>query len=259
MAENIRIKNKYNKNLSTILDLPIGDIKDFVIISHCFTCSKRYKLYNNIAKALTEKGYGVARYDVMGLGESEGDFSHTSFTTNLEDLVTVYDYVAEHYKEPSFLVGHSLGSLVSIKAANLLDSIKGVATVASPQNFDNLIRLFSSYEQELKEKDNLVVKLFGRDINIGLDYLKDLKGESADEIFANFKKPIIMFHSLTDKVVPYEQGINLFNKINSEKSFISLNNVDHLVSNKKHSDCISNILYTWLENFINGEKDKEEL
>jgi putative redox protein len=131
--------------------------------------------------------------------------------------------------------------------------------VASPQNFDNLIRLFSSYEQELKEKDNLVVKLFGRDINIGLDYLKDLKGESADEIFANFKKPIIMFHSLTDKVVPYEQGINLFNKINSEKSFISLNNVDHLVSNKKHSDYISNILYTWLENFSNGEKDKEEL
>lgn len=254
MAENIKIKNQYNKNISTILDLPIGDIKDFVIISHCFTCSKRYKLYNNISKALTEKGYGVARYDVMGLGESEGDFSHTSFTTNVEDLIVVYDYISKNYKVPSFLVGHSLGSLVSIKAANLLDSIKGVATVASPQNFDNLIRLFSSYEQELKENDNLVVKLSGRDINIGLDYLKDLRDESADEILHNFKKPIIMFHSLTDKTVPYEQGLNLFNKINSEKSFISLNNVDHLVSNKKDANYISSILYTWLENFSSGEE-----
>lgn len=249
MQNNITIKNKYNKNLSAIIEMPIGDVQDFIIISHCFTCSKLYKLYNNISKHLVEKGYGVVRYDVMGLGESEGDFNNTSFTTNVEDLMAVYDYISENYKNPSYLFGHSLGSLVSLKAANMLDGIKGVITVGSPVNFNNLIRLYSNYERELIEKDNLVVDLSGRKINLGLDYLKDLRGESAEDIIKNFNKSIIIFHSNSDRTVPYADGLKLFNLINLEKSFITLKDVDHLVSNKEDAIYIGDIICTWLENF----------
>ena len=249
MQKAVSIKNKYNKNLSAIIEMPEGDIKDFIIISHCFTCSKLYKLYNNISKTLVENAYGVVRYDVMGLGESEGDFSQGSFTTNVEDLISIYDYISHNYKRPRFLFGHSLGSLVSIKAANFLDSIIGVVTVGSPSNFDNLIKLYSNYESELIEKENLEVNLSGRKINLGLDYLKDLRGESVEHIINSFKKGIIIFHSNGDRTVSYEEGLKLFNKISSEKSFITLNNVDHLVSNKEDSTYIGKILCTWLENF----------
>lgn len=249
IQKNVFIKNKYNKDLSAIIETPDGDIKDFIIISHCFTCSRLYKLYNNISKVLVGNGYGVARYDAMGLGESEGDFGDTSFSTNVEDLITVYDYISENYKKPHFLIGHSLGSLVSIKAANILESIVGVATIGGPHNFDNLIKLFSTYEDELKEKDNIVVNLLGRDINFGLDYLKDLRNESADEIIRAFNKSIIIFHSNSDRTVSYGDGLKLFNSINSEKSFITLNNVDHLVSDKEDSIYIGNIMSAWLENY----------
>lgn len=249
MRKNVNIKNKYNKNLSAIIEMPEGDIKDFIIISHCFTCSKLYKLYNNISQTLVEKGYGVVRYDVMGLGESEGDFSQGSFTTNVEDLISVYDYISHNYKKPRFLFGHSLGSLVSIKAANSLDSIVGVVTIGSPSNFHNLIKLYSNYESRLIEKENLEVNLSGRRINIGLDYLKDIRDESVEDIINSFNKAIIIFHSNGDRTVSYEEGLKLFNQINSEKSFITLNNVDHLVSNKEDSTYIGKILSTWLENF----------
>lgn len=246
--KNIDIKNKYNKNLSTIIEMPKDNIKDFIIISHCFTCSKLYKLYNNISNTLVENDYGVVRYDVMGLGHSEGDFNDTSFTTNVEDLISVYDYISKNYKAPSYLFGHSLGGLVSIKAANILNSIVGVATVGSPSNFDNLIRLFSSYEEQLKEKDNIIVNLAGRNINIGLDYLKDLRTESINNIIKDFKKSIIIFHSDSDRIVPYDQGLKLFNSIESEKSFITLKDVDHLVNKSEDSQYIGDILYAWLEN-----------
>lgn len=249
VQKNITIKNKYDKNLSTIIELPSKDVKDFIIISHCFTCSKLYKLYNNISKALVAHGYGVVRYDVMGLGDSEGDFGKSSFSTNVEDLITIYDYISQNYKKPRFLIGHSLGSLVSIKAANILDSIVGVATIGSPFNFDNLIKVFSSYEDELKENDNIVVNLSGRNINFGFDYLKDLRNENVDAIIKDFSKPIIIFHSNSDRTVPYDHGLKLFNLINSEKSFVTLNEVDHLVSNKEDSVYIGNILATWLENY----------
>lgn len=249
MREVIKIKNKYNKELSAIIEAPETSVKDFIIISHCFTCSKSYKLYNNISKILTEKGYGVVRYDVMGLGDSEGDFSNTSFSTNVEDLISIYEHISKNYKKPSYLFGHSIGSLVSIKAANILESVMGVATIGSPSDFDNLLRVFSNYEDELIEKNNVVVKLAGRNINIGLDYLKDLQNESVDDIIENFNKAIIMFHSDTDRTVPYKDGLNLFNSIKSEKSFISLKNVDHLAGDKKDSIYIGDILYAWLENF----------
>lgn len=247
LQENINIINKYNKNLSTIIEMPKNNLKDYIIISHCFTCSKLYKLYNNISRILVANNYGVVRYDVMGLGESQGDFSNTSFNTNIEDLISVYNYISKNYKKPRYLFGHSLGSLVSIKAATILDSIIGVATVGSPSSFDNLIRLFSSYENDLKEKDNIMVKLSGRKISIGLDYLKDIRNENVNEFLRAFNKDIIIFHSNSDKIVPYKQGVDLFNSINSVKNFITLKNVDHLVSNKDDSIYIGDILYTWLE------------
>lgn len=248
LRKDIEIKNKYNKNLSVIIEIPKNNIKDFVIITHCFTCSKLYKLYNNISKVLVENAYGVVRYDVMGLGNSEGDFSESTFTTNVEDLISVYDYISKNYKAPTYLFGHSLGGLVSIKAANLLDSIAGVVTVGSPSNFNNLIKLFSSYEEQLREKDNIIVNLAGRNINIGLDYLKDLKRENIHNIIKDFKKSIIIFHSNSDRIVAYTEGLSLFNSINSEKSFITLKAVDHLVNKSEDSQYIGDILCTWMEN-----------
>ena len=248
MKERVSIKNKYGKKLSAIIEGPEGDIKDFVIISHCFTCSKLYKLYNNISEFLAEMGYGVVRYDAMGLGDSEGDFSKTSFSTNVDDLISVHSYISEHYKSPAYLFGHSIGGLVSIKASNGLESIKGVVTVGSPYNFDNLINVFSNYESALKNQGSLEVKLGGRSINIGMEYLQDVRDENLEETIKKFNKSIIMFQSDTDMTVGYNDGLKLFNSIKSQKSFITLRNVDHLAGEKADSKYIGNILYSWLEN-----------
>lgn len=248
MQKRVNIKNKYKKNLSVLIEIPDGSLKDFIIISHCFTCSKLYKLYSNISKILSELGYGVVRYDAMGLGESEGDFSKTSFSTNIEDLISVYDYMSKYYTKPSYLLGHSIGGLVSIKAAGILDNIKGVATVGSPSNFDNLINLYSNYEDELLEKDHIKVNLAGRSIDIGIDYLNDVKRKNVDQMLKEFNKSIIIFHSDTDRTVPYSHALDLFNKIGTNKSFITLKGADHLAGEKKDSKYIADILYTWLEN-----------
>lgn len=251
MQKKLSIKNKYNKKLSAIIEIPDNHINDILIISHCFTCSKIYKLYNNISKILVDKNYAVVRYDVMGLGESEGDFSESSFTTNVEDLLSVYDYISTHFKTPRYLFGHSLGSLVSIKAANILDSIIGVSTVGSPSSFNNLIKLFSYYEEELNKNDKTSVKLAGRNINIGLNFLEDLRNSNANEIIDTFDKSILIFHSDSDLTVSYKDGINLFNSINSEKSFITLKNADHLANDLKHSNYIAEMLSIWIDHKCN--------
>lgn len=249
IKENLMIKNKYEKSLSVIVEIPKKDLKEFIIISHCFTCSKIYKLYNNISKILVDKNYAVVRYDVMGLGDSEGDFSDTSFTSNVEDLISVYDFISDRYKAPKYLFGHSLGSLVSIKAANTLDSIAGLSTIGSPLDFNNLIRLFSKYEDDFDQSGKIRVNLSGRNIELGRDFLEDLKNTDSKEIIQKLEKPILIFHSNSDRVVPYSDGLHLFDLIASDKSFITLNNTDHLASKVNDSYYIGQILSTWLDSF----------
>lgn len=249
IKEHLQVKNKYHNNLSVIVEIPKENIKDFVIISHCFTCSKIYKLYNNISKILVDNNYAVVRYDVTGLGDSEGNFSDTSFTTNVEDLISVYSYIKDKYKTPKYLFGHSLGSLVSLKAANILDSIAAVSTIGSPKDFNSLINLFTQYEDKFDERDKIKVNLSGRNIELGKKFLDDLKNNDSKDIIKRFNKPILMFHSNSDRVVPYSDGLSLFNLIHSNKSFITLNNTDHLASKLSDSEYIGQIFSTWLDSF----------
>lgn len=246
--KNLKIKNKRNKLLAVVLDIPKSNVKDYVIFNHCFTCSKNYKIYNNISKILLENGYATIRYDMMGLGNSEGDFCDSSFTTNIEDLISVYEYIKENYKAPKFLIGHSLGGLISIKASKKLNSIEGIATIGSPFNFNNLIEIFSKYSDEFDRKGYARISISGRDFNISNKFFREIKNEPIETMVQDFNKSIIIFHSDVDRVVNYKHGLKLFENINSHKNFITLKNVNHLVSERKDAYYIGNILSNWFHN-----------
>ncbi len=44
-------------------------------------------LFARLDSVLVEAGIAVLRFDFTGLGENEGDFADTNFTSNTEDLV----------------------------------------------------------------------------------------------------------------------------------------------------------------------------
>jgi hypothetical protein len=74
--------------LSARLSLPPdGKVVACALFAHCFTCSKDLKPVVNISRALTQQRIAVLRFDFTGLGESEGDFADTTFSSNIEDLV----------------------------------------------------------------------------------------------------------------------------------------------------------------------------
>lgn len=85
--------------LSAKMDEPEKGIsRGTVLFAHCFTCSKNLRAVSNISKSLTESGFGVFRFDFTGLGESEGDFSDTNFSSNVEDLVAAADYMQNEWQ-----------------------------------------------------------------------------------------------------------------------------------------------------------------
>ena len=86
--------------LAARLDTPEGPPLAYALLAHCFTCSKDLKSLARVSAALVERGYSVLRFDFTGLGESEGDFADTHFSSNLDDLVAAADYLREHYQAP---------------------------------------------------------------------------------------------------------------------------------------------------------------
>ena len=67
---------------------PVGEPRGWALFAHCFSCSKDLHSVRWISSALADAGIAVFRFDFTGLGESEGDFAETNFSSNLDDLVS---------------------------------------------------------------------------------------------------------------------------------------------------------------------------
>ena len=125
--------NGRGQRLSARLVLPAGTPRAWALFAHCFTCSKNLRAAYHIGEALAEAGFATLRFDFTGLGESEGDFAETHFSSNVEDLVA-----AAHHLEstsghgPGLLVGHSFGGAAVLQAASRIDSCQAVAPSAPP-------------------------------------------------------------------------------------------------------------------------------
>jgi putative redox protein len=136
--------NRDGHKLAARLEFPVDKAPaGFAVFAHCFTCNKNYHAPRNISADLAGQGYGVLSFDFTGLGDSEGEFADTSFSSTVEDLVDAARFLEAEYQQPSLLVGHSLGGAAAIVASDRLPSIAGVVTLA--RTFHERCRLVSAW------------------------------------------------------------------------------------------------------------------
>src|SRR5947199_7395293 len=105
-SRTVAFSSSKGHRLAGRLELPAGEPRAWAIFAHCFTCSKDSKAAAYISQALAGRGIAVLRFDFTGLGMSGGDFSDSSFSSNVEDLACAATYLREDFSPPSLLVGH---------------------------------------------------------------------------------------------------------------------------------------------------------
>lgn len=242
--------NNEGNELSALLELPEGEIKAYSLLAHCFTCGKDLRSATRISRKLTESGIAVLRFDFTGLGSSEGDFSNSTFSSNLTDLNSAITLMREEYQAPSLLIGHSLGGTAVLAIAGEIPEVNAVATIGSPAELSTLTHLFSEDVKFIQAYGEYPVMLAGRRFTLRRQMLDDLKKHRmADRIFA-MNKPLLILHSPTDDTINIDQAEILFSAARHPKSFISLGDADHLLSRPADADYVGECILSWAQKYI---------
>lgn len=228
----------------------------FAIFAHCFTCNKNLNAVRNISNALAGRGYGVLSFDFTGLGNSEGDFAETTFTSNIKDLIAAANFLSKEFSAPQLLVGHSLGGAAVLAAAMKIDSVKAVATIGAPSEAGHVQQHFSEALDKIQEKGKAEVNIGGRPFYIGAAFIEDISEHNSNETIRLLRTALLVLHSPQDKIVKIENAAKIYEAAHHPKSFVSLDGADHLLSNAEDSHYAGNIIASWADRYVENKQSQ---
>mgnify|MGYP001814222513 CR=1 FL=1 len=252
--EKVTFENHEGQALSGLLALPETPPKAYALFAHCFTCSKNLKAATNIARALADSGIAVLRFDFTGLGQSEGDFADTNFSSNVTDLLAAVRFLAENYAAPEILVGHSLGGTAVLQAAADVPSAVAVATIGSPSDPEHVRHLFAGAEEALRDEGIAEVNLGGRPFTMKRQFLDDLERHELPATIKSLRKALLIMHAPLDDVVEIDNASELFARALHPKSFISLDKADHLLTREEDSLYAGHVLAAWASRYLDSTR-----
>jgi putative redox protein len=242
------------ENLAARLDLPQGPPRAFALFAHCFTCNKDVFAAARIAGGLAERGIAVLRFDFTGLGASDGDFANTNFSSNVEDLVRAADFLRDSYEAPKLLIGHSLGGAAVLAAAGRVPEAQAVATIAAPADPAHVAAHFTEARAEIEAAGEAEVLLVGRPFRIKKQFLEDIETQKLDAALAGLRKALMVFHAPRDATVGIDNASRIFLAAKHPKSFVSLDDADHLLSRKSDAIYVAEVLAAWAGRYL-GEAE----
>lgn len=224
--------------------------RPYALFAHCFTCSKDIAAASRIARALRAEGVGVVRFDFTGLGNSEGDFANTTFSSNVQDLVAAAGYMRANLGAPALLVGHSLGGAAVLAAAHAIPECKAVVTIGAPADPAHVEHLLSCSIEAIERDGHAEVALGGRTFTIKKQFLDDLRAQQHEKRIARLNRALLIMHAPQDEVVSIDQARLIYDAAKHPKSFVSMDGADHLLTDKRDSVYVARTIAAWAQRYV---------
>ncbi len=250
-TKKVTFPNGRGEQLAARLELPDDEQPlAYALFAHCFTCSKDLKAAVHISRALSSRRIAVLRFDFTGLGESEGEFSATTFSSEVSDLAAAARFLEQEYAPPRLLIGHSLGGAAVLAAAAGIPSTAAVATIAAPFNPAGLRRLLGESVAQIEQEGEAAVRIGSRDFIIRKELLDDLEAQQPAETLRRLKAALLVMHSPRDLVVGIGNAADIYQAAPHPKSFVSLDPADHLLSDDKDSRYAGEMIAAWAGRYL---------
>ncbi len=249
-TEKITFRGASGEALAARLDGPATPPRAYVLFAHCFTCTKDIFAASRIARTLNEAGFAVFRFDFTGLGHSEGEFANTNFSSNVQDLIAAADYLRSARSAPAVLIGHSLGGAAVLAAAPHIADVRAVATIGAPADPEHVSHLFAESLGQIDAEGEAHVNLAGRSFTIRKQFIDDIRSQRLADDVARMRKALLVMHSPRDDTVGVDNAGRIFQAARHPKSFVSLDDADHLLTRRADAEYAAAVIAGWASRYV---------
>ena len=249
-SEKLSFAGTGGQELAARLEKPRGRSHAVALFAHCFTCTKDIFAAARIAAGLASRGIAVLRFDFTGLGHSEGEFANTNFSSNVDDLVAAADHLRSLGTAPKIVIGHSLGGAAVLAAAGRIPEAVAVATIGAPADPAHVQHLFQAARPEIEAKGEAEVLLAGRPFTIKKQFLEDIEATRLEAAIGDLRKALLVFHAPRDATVGIENAGRIFGAAKHPKSFVSLDDADHLLTRRQDANYVAEVLAAWAGRYL---------
>ncbi|MDD9715317.1 bifunctional alpha/beta hydrolase/OsmC family protein [Dinoroseobacter sp. PD6] len=249
-TEKLTFTGHSGDTLAARLDLPEGPHLATALFAHCFTCSKDIPAARRIAQRLAAMGIAVLRFDFTGLGHSAGEFRNTTFSSNVADLRLAAEALAARGMAPSLLIGHSLGGAAVLKAVRSIPGVKAVATIGAPFDPGHVTHNFAEALETIAAQGEAEVQLGGRPFRIRKAFVEDVTAEKLAPEIAAMKAALLVLHAPLDAQVGIENATQIFAAAKHPKSFVTLDDADHLITRAADADYAAEVIAAWVGRYL---------
>jgi fermentation-respiration switch protein FrsA (DUF1100 family) len=249
-SQRFDFEGSHGQRLAGRLETPDGTALGCALFAHCFTCGKDVFAAARLAGALTARGVAVLRFDFTGLGSSEGEFGNGGFSSNIEDLVTAAGAMRETGRAPTLLIGHSLGGAAVLAAAGAIPEARAVVTIGAPFDARHVLNLFRDQLPTIDTAGSAEVRLGGRPFTIDRSFVEDVRRHDTTDHIGKLRKALLVMHAPGDAIVGIENAASIFERARHPKSFVSLDDADHLLSRRSDAEYVADVLVAWASRYL---------
>ena len=244
-------KIKFETNSGVLLDArlesPTSEALDYAIFCHCFTCTKQSLAAFRISRNLAEQQIATLRFDFTGLGQSQGDFSNTNFSSMIDDVQAAYEYLDEHFETPSLLIGHSLGGTAALAASALIDADINIVTLASPSRPKHVLHHFGDGVDRLERNESIRFRVAGKNYDMSPQFLDDVRRFEAETTFRAIKHRTLIISATEDTIVSAENALELAEWLGPDTTLREISGADHMFRDRRFTDDVSTQICEWFE------------
>lgn len=250
VGERVSFPSTSGPALAGVIDVPDGDVRGWGVFAHGFTLGKNSPAASRICKQLAGEGIGMLRFDNLGLGDSEGDWSDGSFSHKVADTVRAVEFMNSSDREVRLLVGHSFGGSAVIAAAHECPTVKAVATVAAPYEPAHVERIYDALVERIEEEGEAQFHIGGKALTLKRHFLEDVRDADLRERIHSLRRALLVMHSPTDNTVGIENASEIFQAARHPRSFVSLEGADHLLTGKDQAARAARIVSAWADPYL---------
>jgi fermentation-respiration switch protein FrsA (DUF1100 family) len=157
-------------------------------------------------------------FDYSGYGFSEGKLSRKNILADANSALTYVKSRSDVNRKKLIIYGQSLGGhLAAVVASKREKEIDGLVIEGA----------FSSHKDIAANTAGVLGRLLVKE-----DY-------SAYKSIQKYKKPVLIIHSIEDKVIPFRMGKKLYDRANAPKEFFEIREC-HICGPQYYADSIAN-------------------